>query len=232
MKNWKLLLVATLVAGLAVGCESPEEEAVAEPTEETEEVAEESEEPEEEAAALEMPSEPIIGQLAPDFTLVDETGASHTLSDYRGQTVVLEWFNIPCPFVRRHYESETFENIIAEHGGEDLVWLSIDSTWDNTPEDTLAWKETIEREHPYPVLQDPSGETARLYKATRTPEMFVIDAEGVLQYMGAIDDRPRGPAAEATNHVVAALTAMAAGEGLDPTETEPYGCTIKFEEDS
>ena len=229
MKMWRQLLVAGLVCALAVGCESEEEEAVAEETEETEEVAEEVEE---EAAALEAPSEPVIGQLAPDFTLVDENGESHTLSEYRGKTVVLEWFNIPCPFVRRHYESETFEKIIAEHGQEDFVWLAIDSTWDNTPEDTIAWREGIEREHPYPVLQDPDGEVGRLYKATRTPEMFVIDPEGVLQYMGAIDDKPRGPADEAENHVVAALTALAAGEGIDPTETEPYGCTVKYDEES
>jgi peroxiredoxin len=229
MKNWKRLWIAGLVVGLLVGCDSPEEEAQAEEREETEEVVEEEVV---EEVALEAPSEPVIGQLAPDFTLVDEVGTSHTLSEYRGKTVVLEWFNIPCPFVRRHYEAGTFDSIIAEHGSGEFVWLAIDTTWDNTPADTLAWKEGIERSHDYPVLQDPDGAVGRLYKATRTPEMFVIDPEGILRYMGAIDDKPRGPADEATNHVIAALTALSEGLEIDPTETEPYGCTVKYEEES
>ena len=213
MQNWKTLLIALLAMGLTVGCDSPEEQ------------------PEAEAApAEEYPDEPTIGMLAPDFTLVDEAGANHTLSDYRGQIVVLEWFNIPCPYVRRHYAANTFENLIEEFGGDDFVWLAIDTTWDNTPADTLAWKEGANenRSHDYPVLQDPDGEVGRLYKARTTPHMFVIDQEGILQYMGAIDDDPRGRSDEPHNYVHAALTAMRAGEAIETTETEPYGCTVKY----
>lgn len=237
MKNSRLLLISTLIVSLAAfaACDGPDEQAQAEPAEETEATLEAEDEPEEdEGAAAEAPTEPIIGELAPDFTLVDETGQSHTLSDYRGQTVVLEWFNIPCPYVRRHYQARTFDNIIEEHGGDDLVWLAIDTTWDNTPEDTLAWKAETEeiRNHDYPVLQDPDGDVGRLYQARTTPHMFVIDEEGILQYMGAIDDNPRGRIDEPQNYVIAALTAMNAGDIIDPTETQPYGCTVKYDEDS
>ncbi len=237
MKNWKLIVIAALTIGLATACDSPEE-AEAEPAEETAEleVEEEAEETEEEGAtaeADEYPTEPIVGELAPNFTLVDENGESHTLSDYRGQTVVLEWFNIPCPYVVRHYEAQTFSNLIEEfHDETELTWLAIDTTWDNTPEDTLEWKaETAEiRDHDYPVLQDPSGEVGRLYNARTTPHMFVIDEDGILQYMGGIDDDKRGREDEPTNYVHGALTSMIAGEEVDPSEAEPYGCTVKYEE--
>ena len=239
MKVVKYLLIIGLVIGLAgvFGCDDDDADAEAEPTEEEAGELELEEEPgaEEEEEAAEAPSEPVIGELAPDFTLVDETGEEHTLSDYRGQTVVLEWFNIPCPFVVRHYEAGTFGSIIDEFGGDDeLTWLAIDTTWDNTPEDTLEWKEETAdiRDHDYPVLQDPDAEVGNVYGAKTTPHMFVIDEEGILQYMGAIDDDPRGRSDEPDNHVVAALTAMRDGEAVSPTETEPYGCTVKYDEDS
>lgn len=232
-------LLVTSMAGLTA-CDSEDEATAEAPEEETQALeeapeAEEEEEAHEEgaAAAEEYPDEPTIGMLAPDFTLVDETGESFTLSELRGQTVVLEWFNIPCPFVVRHYREGTFERLHQEFGGEDFQWLAIDTTWNNTPEDSIAWKAEANenREIDYPILQDPSGEVGRLYNAKTTPHMFVIDPDGILRYMGAIDDDPRGrkDVEERTNYVHAALTAMAAGEEVETAETEPYGCTVKYE---
>lgn len=238
MKNWTWLIAISFVACGFVACDDPEVDDVDEEAEEQEleedEGDDEEEAVEEEAATVD---EPTIGELAPDFTLVDEQGESHTLSDYRGDIVVLEWFNIPCPFVARHYEERTFNTIIEEFGGlDEITWLAIDTTWDNTPEDTLEWKEETQdlRDHDYPVLQDPDGDVGRLYGAQTTPHMFVIDEEGILQYMGAIDDDPPGneDVDERDNYVMKALTAMAEGEEVSPTETEPYGCTVKYDEDS
>ena len=236
--QWMWLIVVTFAAAGMIGCDEPEvddadEETEEQELEESDDNDEDADESEEEAA--EAPDEPVIGEPAPEFTLVDEQGQSHTLSDYRGDVVVLEWFNIPCPFVRRHYEAQTFDTIIEEFGGlDEITWLAIDTTWDNTPEDTLGWKEETAdlRNHDYPVLQDTDGEVGNLYGAQTTPHMFVIDEEGILQYMGAIDDDPSGNDEEPHNYVMAALTAMSADEELSRTETEPYGCTVKYDEDS
>ena len=67
---------------------------------------------------------------------------------------------------------------------------------------------------PTAVLLDPEGTVGRLYQARTTPQMFVIDSAGTLQYMGAIDDRPSSRHASidgANNYVRAALSAMADG---------------------
>ena len=238
MKIWTLLVTFVFVAAtITIGCDEPDDEVVeeeepAEDQQELEEADDDSREGEEEQVAAE---EPIIGEIAPDFTLLDEEGEEHTLSDYEGQTVVLEWFNIPCPYVRRHYEAQTFDNILDDFGGTDeIAWLAIDTTWDNTPEDTLEWKAETEelRTHDYPVLQDPDGEVGRLYDAKTTPHMFVIDDEQILRYMGGIDDDPRGREDEPTNYVRAALTAITEGESVSVSEAEPYGCTVKYDEDS
>src|SRR5687768_12223069 len=53
------------------------------------------------AAAAAGPAE--LGKPAPDFTLTDLDGKTHRLSDHRGKTVVLEWFNPGCPFVKKSH---------------------------------------------------------------------------------------------------------------------------------
>lgn len=115
----------------------------------------------------------------------------------------------------------------------DLVWLAVNSTNPEsgdhmTPEEHLAYN----RKHgiDYPVLTDPTGEVGKAYGAKTTPQMYVIDAEGVLLYDGAIDDDPlgRGDSEDRTNYVASALEAMAAGRPVDPATTKPYGCTVKY----
>src|SRR5688572_32031940 len=48
---------------------------------------------------------PKVGAPAPEFTAVDTRGASHSLAAYRGQWVVLEWFNHDCPYTKKHYKA-------------------------------------------------------------------------------------------------------------------------------
>ncbi|WP_292032259.1 MULTISPECIES: redoxin domain-containing protein [unclassified Brevundimonas] len=43
------------------------------------------------------------GDAAPAFTLVDAQGAQRSLADFKGKTVVLEWTNEGCPYVKKHY---------------------------------------------------------------------------------------------------------------------------------
>ena len=53
-------------------------------------------------AATTAQAAPAVGQPAPDFTARDAAGKSVRLSEFRGKTVVLEWTNPGCPFVRKH----------------------------------------------------------------------------------------------------------------------------------
>jgi len=43
-----------------------------------------------------------IGKPAPDFTTTDINGKTHKLSDYKGKLVVLEAYNLDCPFCHNH----------------------------------------------------------------------------------------------------------------------------------
>jgi peroxiredoxin len=175
------------------------------------------------------------GQAAPDSSLADTHGKTVHLADYRGKYVVLEWTNPECPFVRRHYESKNMPGLQKDWSTRGVVWVSIDSSNRSSSEFKTAaqldaWMHT-QGAAQTEVLVDAESATARLYGAKTTPHMFVIDPEGRVIYAGAIDDRPWASASEtpkSKNYVRAALVAATSGAAVDPANTTPYGCSIKY----
>src|SRR5687767_9439833 len=71
---------------------------------------------------------PKIGEPAPEFRAVDVQGAERSLAEFRGKTVVLEWTNHECPYVRKHYESGNMQSLQKAATGEGVVWLSLISS--------------------------------------------------------------------------------------------------------
>lgn len=175
------------------------------------------------------------GQSAPDFTLTDTHGKAVHLADLRGKYVVLEWTNPDCPFVQRHYNTKNMPGLQKEWGARDVTWLSIDSSNRNSSDYKTAaqldsWMSAHDASQKA-VLVDSDSATARLYAAKTTPHMFVINPEGRIVYAGAIDDRPGASGDEtrkAKNYVRTALTAATGGAAVDPANTTPYGCSIKY----
>ncbi|MBX3252159.1 MAG: redoxin domain-containing protein [Myxococcales bacterium] len=165
---------------------------------------------------------------APDFELQDQAGATHSLASLRGKIVVLEWINPQCPYVQRHYRSRTMAQLVEAFPSERVAWLAIDSSHFVQPADSERWR--AEHGLTYPILQDPSGAVGRAYDATTTPNMYVIDEAGVLRYRGAIDDDPRGQSEDPRGFVREAVQALLDGKEVPTPETQPYGCTVKYEE--
>jgi peroxiredoxin len=178
---------------------------------------------------------PQVGQPAPTFTLTDSNGQSHSLSDFKGKFVVLEWLNHGCPFVVKHYGSGNMQKLQKEYTGKDVVWLSIASSAPGkqghmTPEETNKTKEE-KGSAATAVLLDADGTVGKLYDAKVTPELYVINPDGVLVYMGAIDDKKSVDAADVTgakNYVKQALDEAMAGKPVSEPSTTAYGCGVKY----
>jgi peroxiredoxin len=167
-----------------------------------------------------------VGQPAPAFSLKDEAGKAHDLAQYKGKVVVLEWTNPECPFVQRHYKAQTMTKTLQGVDASKVVWLAVDSSAGHTAASAKAWKQA--QGFAYPVLLDGEGRTGQAYGAKTTPHMYVIDAQGVLRYAGAIDDDPRGSSKAAKNHVRTAVDALLGGKPVPASTTQPYGCSVKY----
>ena len=176
-----------------------------------------------------------IGAPAPNFTAVDSNGKNHNLSDFKGKTVVLEWTNHDCPFVKKHYETNNMQKLQKSATTQGVVWLSIISSAPGQQgfvNGAKANELTKSRNAaPTAVILDPDGKIGKLYGARTTPHMFVIAPNGNLAYMGAIDDKPsvnKDDVATAKNFVAEALSAIKAGKPVAIPTTQPYGCSVKY----
>jgi hypothetical protein len=78
-----------------------------------------------------------------------------------------------------------------------------------------------------PYLRDESQDVARAYDAKTTPDVFVLDADGLPRHSGPPDADYEDPAQEAA-FLRGALDALLEGREPDPTQTPPVGCSIKW----
>jgi peroxiredoxin len=178
---------------------------------------------------------PAIGQQAPSFKVADAEGRVRSLEEFRGKTVVLEWTNNGCPYVKKHYDSGSMQGLQKSAAKDGVVWLSVISSAPGMqgylePKGVKSWKAQAGAA-PSAVLLDPKGSVGRLYEAKTTPHMYVVDKAGKLVYMGGIDDQPTADPASlkgAKNYVTAALADVKAGRQVAQAVSRPYGCSVKY----
>ena len=180
---------------------------------------------------------PVVGQPAPNFKLADANGKAVALSDFRGKTVVLEWNNPGCPFVKKHYSSGNMQKAQAAAAKDGVVWLTINSGAPGKQghmngaeaKDFVAGSGA----RPSAYLLDPNGVVGKAYEAKTTPHMYIVNKAGTLVYAGGIDDKPTPNPADvntARNHVLAALAELKAGKPVSVATSRPYGCAVKYKD--
>lgn len=176
-----------------------------------------------------------IGKPAPDFALKDLDGKDVSLASFKGKTVVVEWFNPGCPFVKNAHTKGSLKDAAERHAKSGVVWLAVNSgaagKQGHGAEANRAGAKTFGMSHP--ILLDETGAVGKAYGATNTPHLFVVDAKGTLVYRGAVDNSPDGEGESAENgklvsYVDAALADVAAGRAVATPETKAYGCGVKY----
>lgn len=184
------------------------------------------------AAVVPASARPTGLGAAPDFTLKDLDGNQVSLASFRGKTVVLEWFNPGCPFVQYAHGKGPLKDMAAKKTAEGIVWLSINSGAPGKQGHGIDVnkKAAADWNMKNPILIDDSGQVGKAYGAKTSPHMYIIDKDGQLVYRGALDNAPLGEVRGDTlvSHVETALAALAAGAPVEPVETTPYGCSVKY----
>jgi peroxiredoxin len=174
------------------------------------------------------------GKPAPDFTATDINGKAIKLSDYAGKIVVLESYNSDCPFCNNQYKTGAMQELEKDMAAKGVVWLIVNSVNPNNPSHRTpeqARQEIADKKIVATAwIDDSSGALGHLYDMKTTPDMYVIDKNGVLVYHGAIDNKPdpQHDPRTARNYVREAVNDLMAGKPVEVSRTKPYGCSVKY----
>jgi peroxiredoxin len=168
-----------------------------------------------------------IGDHAPTFVLPDTEGITHEPGGAPATVVVFTCNH--CPYALAWHERiVAVARDYADRGVRVLAINSNDS--ERYPRDSLqAMRARVEQGEfeGVPYLRDESQDVARAYGAETTPDVFVLDAGGLLRYRGAPDADYEEPTQNAA-FLRAALDAVLDGRDPDPLQTPPVGCSIKW----
>jgi peroxiredoxin len=171
---------------------------------------------------------------APAFTAQTIEGKTVHLSDYKGKTLVLEWFNRGCPFVRHFYDSGEIQDLQRRYTAKGVVWLTVNSTNPKHPDylDAEASRNLVQewKIASSDFIIDGDGTLGHAYDVKATPTVFVIDPNGNIVYHGAIDNNPDtdDDKSKLKNYLVPALDAVLSDKAVELKQTEAYGCSVKY----
>lgn len=178
---------------------------------------------------------PQVPRPAPAFAVLSAEGTTKRLENFKGQWLVLEWWNHECPVVMSHYGSGAMQKAQEKASQMGVQWVAINSSAAGQQGHVNeAQASSILQKHKAFVGQiwlDHDGKVGKAFGARTTPHMFVISPKGDILYEGAIDSgRTADPSdiAKAENYVLRALGEAMKGKPVSLPYSRPYGCSVKY----
>lgn len=179
-----------------------------------------------------------VGTKVPEtVTLIDMDGKKTTMKDLRGKNVVFVWYAKDCPAIKASLARLTATATeLAKH--KDVVMVAVNSDKHDLADFEASKDEEGNVIKPFAKLRkhmadkkvnfgmmiDRGGLLATKFQAKTTPHVFVVDAKGVVQYAGALDNDPRGRKKDDyVNYALTAVAELKNGEAVTTQSTRPYG---------
>lgn len=185
-------------------------------------------------AAVSFAAELELGSAIPlaDVKMQDISGEKMSLNDIALENGLVVIFSCnTCPWV--HLWEDRYVELAAVYQKKGLGFVAINSNeayrgkGDGFDDMQVRAKE---KGYNFYYTLDENAQLARAFGATRTPHVFVFNADGKLIYRGAIDDNAKNPEMVEEAYLATALNASLAGEAIEVASTKALGCTIKFED--
>ena len=162
------------------------------------------------------------------------TNAWVSLSDYKEARGFIIIFTCnKCPMAR--FYSKRLNQMEAKYKKLGVPLLAINSM------DTLAYaeesfklmqKKTKKEQLTFPYLQDKKQNIAKEFKATHTPQAFVIwknkSGKYIIKYQGAIDDNAGEPEKAKNHFLTNAVDELLQNKEVSTKTSESFGCRIFF----
>lgn len=238
----KKVIVLSICAGLALGCQSGDQAARSTTSGEKagapvqtadapKAPAPMSAAPKAAPVAGPVQSELAIGSKAPaaDIDVMDVSGKSLTLAGVKSANGLLVIFSCnTCPWVLAWEGRYNGLAQAARDAGIGMIALNSNEAnrdGDDSLDEMRAHAEKNGYTFPYAV--DPNSAIANAFGATRTPHVFLFDKDLTLVYRGAIDDNAKQPDDVKAVYLLDAIRAVGSGSPVAVKDTKSIGCSIK-----
>jgi len=170
-----------------------------------------------------------IGETAADFNLKNIDGKMVSMSDFAEAKGFIVTFTCNhCPYAVM-YEDRLIDlhNRYAPKGYPVIAINPNDP--EVQPKDSFEYMQERAKEKGFPFvyLMDEGQKVYPQFGATKTPHIFLLNKERVVQYIGAIDDNARDASAVKVKYVENAISAIEKGEKPNPDYTKAIGCSVK-----
>ena len=180
-------------------------------------------------ALLESTMQPL-GTPAHDFSLYGVDSKTHSLKNYSKKTILVIIFMCNhCPYVKAVLKR--IIDLQNEFLGRGVQFIGINpNDAIRHPDDSLENMKIIAKENnfSFPYLVDPSQETAKLYDAVCTPDLYVYGKDRKLVYRGRIDDNWEHPKKVTQSDLKLALENILTGQPVANEQIPSMGCSIKW----
>lgn len=178
------------------------------------------------ASAEETAERGKVGDVVADFTLGDFRGKELRFSEAaKGKVAVVAFLGTECPLAKLY--APRLVEIAQKYAGKNVVMFGVMSNQQDSQAEIAHYAKSHGIE--FPLLRDAGNVVADQFGAERTPEVFLVDAEGKIRYRGRIDDQHTygivGPKVK-QNYLVDAIEAVLAGREVAVATTQPVGCHI------
>lgn len=164
-----------------------------------------------------------------DVKMKDVSGKEVSINDAVKTNGVLVMFSCnTCPYVIKNQQRTLDIAAYAKQNNIGIILLNSNEATrssDDSYEDMKAYAKKQGYDFYYTV--DTDSKIANAFGATRTPEIFLFDANGKLQYKGAIDDNPTDAGNVKRVHAKEAINELRAGKVISVKESRSVGCSIK-----
>jgi thiol-disulfide isomerase/thioredoxin len=125
---------------------------------------------------------PRVGQVAPEFSGKTLDGTPFHLADLRGKVVVLDFWATWCPPCRAMIPHE--REMVQRHAGKPFAFVSISADSEEAALRDFVRDERMNWTH---LLDGPQGPIITAYEVEYYPNIYVLDAKGVIRYKDVRD---------------------------------------------
>lgn len=173
-----------------------------------------------------------IGEKAPkqDLQLKNIDGNDVTLEKLKGEKGLLVIYSCnTCPWVVAW--EDRYNEIYKQCANEGIGFVLVNSNEAKREgADSMDEMKKHAKDKGYfnfAYVVDENHVLADAFGATKTPDVFLFNADLELVYKGAIDDNSKDKNAVEEPYLMNAVKALSAGKEINPATTKALGCSIK-----